>query len=127
MKRQIRRGVFETNSSSQHSLCIMRRDEHYTPEEISEDKKELIVTCKCGCQDTIHIKVDDKDKDADYYAIQTYMSGNWYRDQDDTVIRCIGRKLKKIWAIIRNKDYYYSDVLMSRKDFQKYKEYINQF
>ena len=47
---------------------------------ISEDKKELIVTCKCGCQDTIHIKVDDEDKDADYYAIQTYMSGNWYRD-----------------------------------------------
>ena len=33
---------------------------------ISGDKKELIVTCKCGCQDAIHIKVDDKDKDADY-------------------------------------------------------------
>ena len=41
---------------------------------ISEDKKELIVTCKCGCQDTINIKVDDEDKDADYYAIQTYLS-----------------------------------------------------
>ena len=94
---------------------------------ISEDKKELVVTCKCGCQDTIHIKVDDEDKNADYYAIQTYMSGNWYRDQDDRVLRCIGRKLKKIWAIIRNKDYYYSDVLMSREDFRKYKEYINQF
>ena len=38
---------------------------------ISEDKKELIVTCKCGCQDTIHIKVDDEDKDTDCYAIQT--------------------------------------------------------
>ena len=94
---------------------------------ISDDKKELVVTCKCGCQDTIHIKVDDEDKDADYYAIQTILSGNWYRDQDDTVIRCIRRKLKKIWAIIRNKDYYYSDVLMSREDFRKYKEYINQF
>ena len=37
MKRQIRRGVFETNSSSQHSLCIMKKDEHYTPEEILYD------------------------------------------------------------------------------------------
>ena len=37
MKRQIRRGVFETNSSSQHSLCIMKKDEHYTPDEISKD------------------------------------------------------------------------------------------
>ncbi len=41
---------------------------------ISDDKKELIITCKCGCQDTIHIKVDDEDKDADYYAIQTYLN-----------------------------------------------------
>ena len=38
---------------------------------ISEDKKELIVNCKCGCEDTIHIRVNDKDKDSDYYAIQT--------------------------------------------------------
>ena len=94
---------------------------------ISEDKKDLIVTCKCGCQDAIHIKIDDEDKDADYYAIQTYMNGNWYRDQDDRVYRSIGRKLKKICAIIRNKDYYYSDVLMSCEDFKRFKEYINQF
>ncbi len=94
---------------------------------ISDNKKELIVTCKCGCQDTFHIRIDDEDKDAYYYAIQTYMNGNWYRDQNDRVFRTIGRKLKKIWAIIRNKDYYYSDVLMRREDFMKYKEYINQF
>ena len=34
MKRQIRRSVFETNSSSMHSLTVMKRDEKYTPEEI---------------------------------------------------------------------------------------------
>ena len=94
---------------------------------ISGNKKDLFATCKCGCQVTIHIKVDDEDKDADYYAIQTYMSGNWFRDQDDTVFRCIGRKLKKIWAIIRNKDYYYSDVVMSKKDFEQFKSWVNQF
>ena len=44
---------------------------------ISDDKKEMIVTCECGCEKAIHIKVDDEDKDADYYAIQTYMSSNW--------------------------------------------------
>ena len=37
MKRQIRRGVFETNSSSMHSLVIMKRDEKYTSEEILDD------------------------------------------------------------------------------------------
>lgn len=94
---------------------------------ISDDKKELIVTCKCGCENTIHIRVDDEYKEFDSYAIQTYLNGNWYRDQDDRVFRTIGRKLKKIWAIFRNKDYYYSDVLMSHEDFKRYKEYINQF
>lgn len=37
MKRQIRKNVFETNSSSLHSLVITKKDEHFTPEEISKD------------------------------------------------------------------------------------------
>ena len=43
MKRQVRRDVFETNSSSMHSLCIMKRDDAYLPSEILDDiyiKKE---------------------------------------------------------------------------------------
>ena len=93
---------------------------------ISEDKKELVVNCKCGCDDTIHIKVDT-DEEFDYYAFISYMNGNWYRDQDDRVFRTIWRKIKKIWAIIRNKDYYYSDVIMTKADFEQLKKYINQF
>lgn len=37
MKRQIRRGVFETNSSSMHSLAVMKRNDKYSPEEIEDD------------------------------------------------------------------------------------------
>lgn len=44
----------------------------------SDDRKELIVTCKCGCQDSIHIKVDKESPD--YYCLVTYMNGNWSRD-----------------------------------------------
>lgn len=94
---------------------------------ISNDKKEMIVTCECGCEDAIHIRIDDEDKDVDYYAIQTYLNGNWYRDQNDRVLRIVKRKLKKIWVIIRNRDFYYSELLMNCEDFRKYKEYINQF
>lgn len=94
---------------------------------ISKDKKNLIINCKCGCEDTIHIRIDDTNKDSDYYAFMTYLNGNWYRDQNDRIFRTIEIKLKKIWAIIRNKDYYYSDVLMSCEDFKRFKEYINQF
>jgi len=34
MKTQIRRGVFETNSSSMHSFTVMKREDKYTKEEI---------------------------------------------------------------------------------------------
>ena len=37
MKRQTRRGVFESNSSSMHSLCIMKNNDKYTSEEIAKD------------------------------------------------------------------------------------------
>lgn len=37
MRTQIRRGVFESNSSSMHSLCIMKNGGKYTPEEIFSD------------------------------------------------------------------------------------------
>lgn len=37
MKRQIRQNVFETNSSSMHSLVIKKQDEYFTPEEIANE------------------------------------------------------------------------------------------
>jgi hypothetical protein len=36
MKRQIRRSVFETNSSSMHSLIIMKENAYYTEEEVRQ-------------------------------------------------------------------------------------------
>ena len=37
MKIQVRNGCFETNSSSQHSLVVMKDEGYYTPEEISQE------------------------------------------------------------------------------------------
>ena len=54
------------------------------------------------------------------------MNGNWSRDQGDKIHRTIGRKLKKIWSIIRNKDYYYSDIIMRKSDYKIFKNYINE-
>lgn len=89
----------------------------------NKDRNELIVSCKCGCEDSVHMRIDTNDYD--YYAIWTYMNGNFYTDQNSTVFRTIGKKLKKIWAIIRNKDYYYSDVVMNKKEFTEFVEFVN--
>jgi hypothetical protein len=80
---------------------------------------ELIISCKCGCDEGIHFAICDY-KDGDY-AFVTHTSGNYYREQ------CPFReKLKKIWAIIRNKDYYYSEVCMDKNDFEQFAEWINK-
>lgn len=34
MKRQVRRGCFESNSSSQHSICVMKNGDKYSPKEL---------------------------------------------------------------------------------------------
>lgn len=64
----------------------------------TDDKTEIIVSCRYG---------------------------SFYSEQDETIWRIICKKLRKIWAIIRNKDFYYSDVIMSKSDFVKFREMIN--
>lgn len=84
---------------------------------------ELFVDCMCGCGDSMRLSIS-KDEDLyGYYAIMTYMKGC----KNDSVWRTFCKKLKKIWAIIRNKDYYYSDILMTKEDYEMFKEYINKF
>lgn len=91
---------------------------------ISEDKKDLIVNCKCGCG-AVHLTIDHEDEEDDY-AYQCFMKSNFYDEQYGMFGRLIC-KLKKIWKIIRNKDYYYSDVVMNKEDFEQFKKWINQF
>ena len=67
---------------------------------ISNDKKELMLTCNCKCEDTLHFKIDD-DKNYECYAVQSYLKGDWYTNQDNTIWSVVIKKLKKIIAIIR--------------------------
>lgn len=92
---------------------------------LDEKKEELIVTCECGCEDAIHIKISDDGDDEIFYL--TYMNGNWYKEQEDGALQCIKRKLKKIWRIIKNKDHHYSEICMTKIDFDTYKEFVNRF
>lgn len=81
---------------------------------------ELIISCKCGCDSGIRVKID-KEYNEDYF-VSTYMSGNFYSEQRHPVIE----KIKKIWAIIRDKDFYYSEICISKEDFQQFKLWINR-
>ena len=84
----------------------------------TKDNSELTALCKCGCDEGIRIKIDTEFGD---YAYMTYLSGNFYKEQNGFF-----KKLKKIWNIIRNKDFYYSEIIMSKEDFEEYKAWINE-
>ena len=55
----------------------------------------------------------------------TYTNGNFYHAQGETMFRVFYKKLEKILAIIRNKDFYYSDIIMTKDEFNEFREYIN--
>lgn len=80
------------------------------------EEDELIISCDCGCDEGIHIKIQEL---GDSYAFMTYSSGNFYKEQ-----RPFWSKLKKIWAIIRDKDFYYSEVIMTRNDFAEFAKWL---
>lgn len=90
----------------------------------NSDGTELVVTCSCGCQDSLHLKIDPDDDDLFFFL--SYMNGNFYRDQGG-LFSSVKRKIKKIGAILFNKDYYYSEVIMTKGEFSQFKEFVNQF
>lgn len=92
---------------------------------MTEDKKELIVTCKCHCEQGFHIIVDKEDDD--YYGFLCFMKGNFYTESNIHPWRAFCIKMKKIWSILMGWDYCYSDTVMSKEDFEEFKKYINQF
>lgn len=90
----------------------------------SKDGKDLVVDCSCGCNEGVRIKVN-KESD-DMYLLVTYTNGNFYRDQNQSIFSVIGKKLKKIYSILANKDYCYSEICMTKEDFNEFREFLSE-
>ena len=90
----------------------------------SKDGRELMVDCGCGCSEGVKIKVNTEDDDM--YFLVTYTNGNFYRDQNESILGVIKKKLKKIYAILANKDYCYSEICMTKEDFLEFREFISE-
>lgn len=87
----------------------------------NSEEDELIVSCSCDCNEGAYIKLDH-DAETDDYAFMALANGNFYKEQGHT----FSTKLRKIWAVIRNKDFYYADICMSKEDFRRFKEWVNK-
>ena len=92
----------------------------------NKERTEMIATCGAGDDDAVHIIIEPSVmNDDETYAYISYMNGNFYRDQDGA-LKTAWHKLKKIWAIIADRDFYYSEVLMDREEFKQFKQFINE-
>ena len=89
----------------------------------NKDGTELYIDCHCGCDEGIKLKIDHDYQDM--FCFMTYTNGSFYSEQGNTVCGALRKKLEKIWAIIRNKDYYYSDIVMTKDEFDEFRDYIN--
>lgn len=90
----------------------------------SKDGEELMVDCNCGCDEGLRIRVN-KHSD-DLFCVLTYTSGHFSYMQKETVFSVIKTKLKKIWRIITNNDYCYSEICMTRRDVHELSEYFRE-
>lgn len=92
---------------------------------MTEDKTNLILDCECGCE-AIKFEVDLEDADADIIMLATLLTSKFYSKQEN-FIRRFADKVKRIWRVIRNKDYCYGEVVLTKEDFRAFKKYICQF
>ena len=92
---------------------------------VMKDKSgnNLFVDCLCGCDEGIRVRFEKDDYDT--YAIFCFTNGMFYSEQNESILKIFCKKISKIWAIIRNKDFYYADVRMTKDEFEEFKEYIN--
>ena len=84
------------------------------------DGNELCVNCTWCCDEEIHIKIDKYN--TFHYALLAFTNGKILDAYDFGFIK----KLKKIWAIIFNREFYYADICMTENEFHQFKTWINR-
>ena len=80
---------------------------------------EYITFCNCGCRNGVVLKFDNED---DELSVQL-VSDNFYMMQNKCKMS-FREKLKRIWCIIRGKEYCYFDILIGKDELVAFKEFI---
>lgn len=97
----------------------------------SHDGKGLIVNCGCGNDERLHIRIRNdcknnvSSKNNTYYRV-TCLNANWYDKHGKKTTEVIMDKIRKIWAIIRDRDFSYFEIIINEKELKTFVEYINE-
>lgn len=82
-------------------------------------QNEHVAFCKCGCGNGVVLKFDNVDNE---FSLQL-VSDSFYFRQDKGKMS-FKEKLKRIWYIIRGKEYCYFDILIDKNELQEFKEFV---
>lgn len=86
-----------------------------------KNNESCALYCSCGCTDGVILKVD---KDDDWNTIElSLVSDNFYLHSQNKI--SFKDKLKRIWNIIKNEEYYYFDIMIEEEDLKEFKEFVN--
>lgn len=82
-------------------------------------QNEFITFCTCGCGNGIVLKADNEDEEVSLQIV----SDNFYTMQNKGEMS-IKEKIKRIWCIIKGKEYCYFDILIWKEELREFKEFV---
>ena len=86
----------------------------------NKEKDALTLYCSCGVADGVLLRVDNSGG-----LDLALVSDNFYTSQKNRW-DLFKEKCKRIWAIIRNKEYLYFDICIDPEDIKEFKEFVNK-
>lgn len=87
----------------------------------NKNSNDFVVTCKCSCGEALEFRFDHDEE----YVWISVMVGGWYANQDSFFLR-LKEKWKRIWTILRGKEYCYSEILMTKEDYEQFRTAVNK-
>lgn len=90
----------------------------------NKDKNEIVITCSCGCKNGVHLEVRKSDDKDDDIAFLSLVSDKFYSEQEN-FFRRFAEKIRRIWYVLRNKEYTYFEVCLKEKDIQEFKDFVS--
>lgn len=87
----------------------------------ARDKNEMGcgLYCSCGCNKGVALKAE-----TDNWGCYLSLVSDVFHMQADTGWDRFKKKCKRIWSIVRNKEYIYFDICIDPDDLKEFKEFV---
>lgn len=87
-----------------------------------DENKNATLYCSCGCENGIIIRAEKANENEPCCTL-SFVNDIWYTSQN-TGWDIFKEKCKRIWAILRNKEYYYFYITIRSKELESFKKFI---